>query len=75
MTTTNQAYDLEQASTGLRSVLMGVAMMIFLHLYMKYDAPLFLQSLMPLKAVYENSMCNLFTFVPPNKNVAHYIPN
>ncbi|KAH9807304.1 inorganic phosphate transporter Pho88 [Melampsora americana] len=59
VTTTNRAYDLEQASTGLRGVLMGVAMMIFLHLYMKYDAPLFLQSLMPLKAVYESKVVQI----------------
>jgi hypothetical protein len=42
---------------------MGVLMMCFLHLYMKYDAPLFLQSIMPLKTVYDNSR-SLSSFTP-----------
>ncbi|CAH7690972.1 inorganic phosphate transporter Pho88 [Phakopsora pachyrhizi] len=59
VTTTVRDYDLNQISTGLRSVMMGVLMMLFLHLYMKYDAPLFLQSLMPLKTTYENKVIQI----------------
>jgi len=32
---------------------MGVAMMTFLHIYMKYTQPLFVQALMGLKNLYE----------------------
>ncbi|MBW0508293.1 hypothetical protein O181_048008 [Austropuccinia psidii MF-1] len=65
VTTTIRDYDLSQTSTAIRSVLMGVLMMMFLHLYMKYDAPLFLQSLMPLKAVYENKVVQIHVLGSP----------
>ncbi|KAA1096003.1 hypothetical protein PGT21_002098 [Puccinia graminis f. sp. tritici] len=65
VTTTNRDYDLAQSSSGLRSVLMGVLMMCFLHLYMKYDAPLFLQSIMPLKTVYDNKLVQIHLFGHP----------
>lgn len=65
VTTTNRDYDLTQSSTGLRGVLMGVLMMSFLHLYMKYDAPLFLQSIMPLKTVWENKVVQIHLLGQP----------
>jgi hypothetical protein len=37
----------------LRSVYMGVAMMAFLHGYMKYTQPLFVQAIMGLKGLYD----------------------
>ncbi|EFP81706.1 uncharacterized protein PGTG_07955 [Puccinia graminis f. sp. tritici CRL 75-36-700-3] len=52
VTTTNWDYDLTQSSSGLCRVLMGFLMMCFLYLYMKYDAPVFLQSIMPLKTIH-----------------------
>ncbi|KAI9627753.1 hypothetical protein H4Q26_017190 [Puccinia striiformis f. sp. tritici PST-130] len=65
VTTTNRDYDLGQSSSGLRSVLMGVLMMCFLHLY-EILCPIFLQSIMPLKRfmiislfqIHYSSTCN-----------------
>lgn len=37
----------------LRSAYMGMAMMAFLHGYMKFTQPLFVQGIMGLKGVYE----------------------
>lgn len=34
---------------------MGIAMMVFLHGYMKYTQPLFIQSLMGVKALYDSN--------------------
>ncbi|KAK1225552.1 phosphate transporter (Pho88) [Marasmius sp. AFHP31] len=53
VTTTVRDYDLAEVSKLLRSVYMGVAMMAFLHGYMKYTQPLFVQSLMGLKGIYD----------------------
>jgi len=53
ITTTVKDYDLAEVSKLVRGVYMGVAMMGFLHLYMKYNPPLFVQALMAVKAVYE----------------------
>lgn len=38
----------------LRAIYMGLAMMTFLHLYMKFTQPLFIQGLMGLKGLYES---------------------
>ena len=59
VTTTVKAYDLEQVSSALKSLYQGVAMMGFLHLYMKYTNPLVLQSIMPLKNLYENKIIQI----------------
>lgn len=40
MTTTNRDYDLGEISKLTRGVYIGCAMMVFLHLYMKYTQPL-----------------------------------
>ncbi|KAH8917180.1 inorganic phosphate transporter [Atractiella rhizophila] len=53
VTTTHKDYDLSKVTEGVRQVLLGCAMMGFLHLYMKYTQPLFLQSIMPLKGLYD----------------------
>ncbi|KAF8476497.1 inorganic phosphate transporter Pho88 [Gautieria morchelliformis] len=53
VTTTNRDYDLGEVSKLLKGVYMGVAMMGFLHIYMKYTQPLFVQALMGLKNLYE----------------------
>ena len=37
----------------VRGVFIGIAMMAFLHGYMKYTQPLFIQSLMGLKGLYD----------------------
>ncbi|KAJ7850005.1 inorganic phosphate transporter [Mycena olivaceomarginata] len=53
VTTTVRDYDLSEVSKLLRSVYMGVAMMAFLHGYMKYTQPLFVQAIMGLKGLYD----------------------
>ncbi|KAA1111240.1 hypothetical protein PGT21_000178 [Puccinia graminis f. sp. tritici] len=66
VTTTNWDYDLTQSSSGLCRVLMGFLMMCFLYLYMKYDAPVFLQLIMPLKTVYDNNWSLSFLTPDPD---------
>ncbi|KIJ51099.1 hypothetical protein M422DRAFT_204127 [Sphaerobolus stellatus SS14] len=53
VTTTNKDYDLSEVSKLLKGVYMGIAMMGFLHIYMQYTQPLFIQALMGLKNLYE----------------------
>ncbi|KAF7370898.1 Pho88 superfamily [Mycena sanguinolenta] len=53
VTTTVRDYDLSETSKLLRSVYMGIAMMAFLHGYLKYTQPLFVQAIMGLKGLYD----------------------
>ncbi|CAE7162922.1 unnamed protein product [Rhizoctonia solani] len=53
VTTTVRDYDLAETSKLIRGVYMGVLMMAFLHGYMKYTQPLFIQGLMGLKNLIE----------------------
>ncbi|KAG6902086.1 hypothetical protein C0995_004437 [Termitomyces sp. Mi166 len=53
VTTTVRDYDLSETSKLLRAAYMGIAMMAFMHLYMKYTQPLFIQALMTLKNLYD----------------------
>jgi len=53
VTTTVREYDLGEVSKLLRGVYIGIAMMSFMHLYMKYTQPLFIQALMGIKALAE----------------------
>jgi len=53
VTTTVRDYDLAEVSKLLRALYMGIAMMAFLHGYMKFTQPLFIQSLMGLKGLYD----------------------
>jgi len=46
-------YDLSEMGKLLRSVYMGIAMMGVMHLYFKFTQPLFVQTIMTLKALYE----------------------
>lgn len=62
ITTTVHAYDLEQVDQALRGVLQGMAMMGFMHLYMKYTQPLIMQSVMPLKTALENKVIQIHLF-------------
>jgi len=51
--TTFRDYDLAETSKLVRGVYMGVAMMAFLHGYMRFNPPLFIQGLMALKGLYD----------------------
>lgn len=53
ITTTYRDYDLGEISKLLKGAYTGIAMMTFLHLYLKYTQPLFVQALMGLKNLYE----------------------
>ncbi|GAA5937876.1 Snd3p [Sporobolomyces koalae] len=62
VTTTVRDYDLSQASSAVRSVLVGCAFMAFMHLYMKYTQPLFIQGIMPLKSLFDAKILKIHLF-------------
>ncbi|ESK81717.1 inorganic phosphate transporter [Moniliophthora roreri MCA 2997] len=65
VTTTVRDYDLAEISKLLRSAYMGIAMMCFLHGYMKFTQPLFIQSLMGLKGLYDAKPVAIHLFGKP----------
>ncbi|KAI0432664.1 putative phosphate transporter [Xylaria sp. FL1042] len=65
VTTTVQAYDAQQIKASFRSQLMGIAMMCFMHLYMKYTNPLVIQSIIPLKSAFEANLVQIHLFGKP----------
>ncbi|KAJ2979542.1 hypothetical protein NUW58_g7176 [Xylaria curta] len=65
VTTTVQAYDAQQIKANFRSQLMGLAMMGFMHLYMKYTNPLVIQSIIPLKGAFESNLVQIHLFGKP----------
>ncbi|KAL1854908.1 hypothetical protein VTK73DRAFT_8639 [Phialemonium thermophilum] len=65
VTTTVHAYDLAQLKTLMRSQMMGVAMMAFMHLYLKYTNPLLIQSIIPLKGAFEANLTKIHLFGQP----------
>ena len=65
VTTTVHAYDKSQLKALIRSQMMGVAMMGFMHLYMKYTNPLLIQSIIPLKSALESNLAKIYVFGQP----------
>jgi len=65
VTTTVHAYDKGQLKNLMRSQMMGVAMMGFMHLYMKYTNPLLIQSIIPLKGALESNMAKIYLYGQP----------
>ncbi|KAF2639081.1 inorganic phosphate transport PHO88 [Massarina eburnea CBS 473.64] len=63
--TTVKAYDLQQLKTLFKSQLMGVGMMGFMHLYMKYTNPLLIQSIIPLKGAFEGNLVKIHLLGQP----------
>jgi len=63
--TTVKDYDLGEVSKGMRGVYTGVAMMAFLHLYLNYTQPLFIQGIMALKTLYEAKPVKIHLFGQP----------
>ncbi|KAN0133394.1 inorganic phosphate transporter [Lactarius tabidus] len=53
VTTTVRDYDLSETSKLIKGVFTGLAMMAFLHLYLGYAQPLFVQGIMAFKSLYE----------------------
>ncbi|KAH7106414.1 inorganic phosphate transporter [Auriculariales sp. MPI-PUGE-AT-0066] len=65
VTTTVRDYDLDETSKAIRSVYMAVAMMAFMHIYMKFTQPLFIQGLMGLKNLYEAKVIQIHVLNKP----------
>lgn len=65
--TTVQDYDKQQLKTLLKSQLMGVGMMAFMHFYMKYTNPLVIQSIIPLKSALESNLVKIHLWGQPAK--------
>ncbi|KAI0202712.1 putative phosphate transporter [Astrocystis sublimbata] len=65
VTTTVQAYDAQQIKANFRSQLMGLGMMGFMHLYMKYTNPLLIQSIIPLKGAFEANLVQIHLLGKP----------
>ncbi|KAK4683775.1 hypothetical protein P7C73_g6453, partial [Tremellales sp. Uapishka_1] len=59
VTTTVKDYDLQQTGAAMKGLFTGIAFMCFLHGYMKYTQPLFIQALMGIKGVLESNPAKL----------------
>ena len=62
VTTTIQEYDSNQLQSLYKSQLMGIAMMAFMHIYLKYTNPLVIQSIIPLKGAFEGNLIKVHLF-------------
>lgn len=62
VTTTVRDYDLSETSKLIRGLLIGIAFMGFLHVYMKYTQPLFIQAIMTVKGVLESKPAMLHLY-------------
>ena len=65
VTTTVQEYDSNQLQGLYKSQLMGIAMMAFMHIYLKYTNPLVIQSIIPLKGAFEGNLIKVHLFGKP----------
>ncbi|KAI5122513.1 hypothetical protein M0805_005241 [Coniferiporia weirii] len=65
VTTTVRDYDLGEVSKLVRSVYIGLAMMGFLHVYMNFTQPLFIQGLMGLKGLYDAKPVAIYVLGKP----------
>ncbi|KAF8468235.1 inorganic phosphate transporter Pho88 [Kalaharituber pfeilii] len=65
ITTTIMGHDLSQLRAAYKSVLMGVGMMVVMHVYFKYTNPLVIQSIIPLKGVFENKLVQVHLLGKP----------
>lgn len=63
--TTVRDYDLEQIDSSIKSIYTGLLMMGFMHLYMKYTNPLFMQTISPIKAALEHKEVSIHLFGKP----------
>ncbi|KAK6457393.1 inorganic phosphate transporter Pho88 [Scheffersomyces xylosifermentans] len=63
--TTVKEYDLQQVNTQIKSVFQSLAMMGFMHLYMKYTNPLVMQSVSSVKSALEANIVKIHLFGVP----------
>jgi hypothetical protein len=59
ITTTVQEYDTSQVKSAVTSALMGIGMMGLMHLYFGYTQPLLVQSIMPIKNLFESKVARI----------------
>ncbi|KAG7531624.1 hypothetical protein FFLO_04208 [Filobasidium floriforme] len=62
VTTTVRDYDLQETSKAMKGLFTGIAFMGFLHVYMKYTQPLFIQAIMTIKGVLESKPAKLHLY-------------
>ncbi|CCD22941.1 Snd3p NDAI_0A07870 [Naumovozyma dairenensis CBS 421] len=60
--TTVKEYDLQEIDAAIKSTFTNLAMMGFMHLYMKYTNPLFMQSISPIKSALEHNEVQIHLF-------------
>lgn len=63
--TTVKEYDLKQVDSLIRSVFTSLAMMGFMHIYMKYTNPLVMQSISSVKSALEANIVKIHLFGTP----------
>ena len=62
ITTTNRDYDLGETSKLIKGLFTSLAMMGFLHGYMKFTQPLFIQGILGVKNVFESKPAKIWIF-------------
>lgn len=67
VTTTVYGYDMEQIKSAVKGAFFGIAIMGFMHLYMKYTNPLLVQSVLPLKGALEGNLAKIHVWGQPDK--------
>ncbi|KAF3921496.1 hypothetical protein ABW21_db0208958 [Orbilia brochopaga] len=65
VTTTVLQYDESQLKSLYKSQLTGMAMVGFMHLYLKYTNPLLIQSIVPLKGALEGNLVKIHVWGQP----------
>lgn len=63
--TTVKEYDLKQINSQIKSVFTSLAMMGFMHVYMKYTNPLVMQSVSSVKSALEANIVKIHLFGTP----------
>ncbi|ODV81114.1 inorganic phosphate transport PHO88 [Suhomyces tanzawaensis NRRL Y-17324] len=63
--TTVKEYDLKQVDSQIKSVFSSLAMMGFMHIYMKYTNPLVMQSISTVKSGLESNIVKIHLFGTP----------
>merc|ERR1712080_381559 len=63
--TTVKEYDLQQVNSQVKGIFTGLAMMGFMHLYMKYTNPLIMQSVSGVKSALESNIVKIHLYGSP----------
>lgn len=63
--TTVKEYDLKQVDTQIKGIFQSLAMMGFMHLYLKYTNPLVMQSISGIKGALESNIVQIHLFGTP----------